>query len=106
VRPRRWPHDTAPIDVVVLPRLRRDVQQVQAHRVSGVESMLSLLRFPRFPGLVEPAVHEAQLGHVAALAARVPVAILDVPWGVGPSVALGESIRQHVERVLESSVLA
>lgn len=85
VRPSSAHVDVAPLDAILVPRLRRDVPSVRIHRLSGAEAMLSLLRFPRFPGLIDAALHARQLDLVSRLARKVPVLLADVPWGQPPA---------------------
>ncbi len=84
--------ERAPLDAVVLPRLLPDAEAVSLRALSGAEALLALLRFPRFPGMVDVDVHRTQLAKLTELASLVPVAVLDVPWGQPPSPSLAAAV--------------
>jgi hypothetical protein len=101
LQPDPVPTETASIDVVVLPRLRRDVEVVSAERMSGAQALLSLMRFPRFPGLLDPDLHASQLARVTDLASAIPIVVLDVPWQRLHDPSLGGEVLGSLEDWLD-----
>lgn len=97
VRPDLTELEKLPVDALVLPRLRQDVDRVSSRRLRGAEALLTLLRFPRFPGLLDPGVSARQMARLAELADAVPVTLLDVPWGQPNDPALGEELRAVID---------
>lgn len=70
-----------PLAAIVIPRPRRDVDDLVVTRLSGKESLLALLRFPRIVGWQSGPVIGSEFEHVATVVEAVPVYTADVPWG-------------------------
>lgn len=80
----RLPSSTAeqlPLGAIVVPRPRRDVDALNVTRLTAMEAMMSLVRYPRLLGWQDQRVQAEQFAHLATLAERVPVYVADVPWG-------------------------
>jgi hypothetical protein len=73
--------DRLPLGAIVVPRPRRDMDEIAVVRLPAKEAMLYLLRFPRIVGWQANAIIGAEFGHAATIAGVVPVYVADVPWG-------------------------
>ncbi|GAA2743235.1 hypothetical protein GCM10009868_16220 [Terrabacter aerolatus] len=66
---------------LVIPRPRRDLAEVSVTLLDAKSALLTLIRFPRVVGVVDPVMQGEQFDHLAWLVATVPVYLGDVPWG-------------------------
>lgn len=73
--------DLLPLAAIVVPRPTRDLDAVAIQKLSAVEALHALIRFPRILGWQDVTTHIQQFQHLATLAERVPVYLADVPWG-------------------------
>ncbi|KQX62902.1 hypothetical protein [Angustibacter sp. Root456] len=78
-----------PLTAVVVPRPRRDVDELAVTRLTGGEALLSLVRYPRLLGWQDERVQAEQFSHLARLCELVPIYVADVPWGPPFSPDLG-----------------
>lgn len=74
--------DTVGLDAIVIPRLRPADQPLVRTELDAKAGLFALLAHPRVESWVEPATAAAQFTKLVTLVDRVPVAYLDVPWGV------------------------
>jgi hypothetical protein len=70
-----------PLGVVVVPLPDRSVTEVALKRLDGMQSLLSLLSFPRIVGWVDPVAHAQQFKLLSDVARQVPVYQARIPWG-------------------------
>jgi hypothetical protein len=70
-----------PLDALVVPQPRRDLGEVQVMRLSEKDALLTLLHFPRIPGVVDSRLLSDAFAQSAQIAERLPVYRADVPWG-------------------------
>ncbi len=75
-------HDTVALDAIVVPRLRPADQPLVRTELEAKAALFALLAHPRIEGWVDPVSAASQFSKLVSLVDRVPVAYLDVPWGV------------------------
>ncbi|MEX1133481.1 MAG: hypothetical protein WED83_01405 [Acidimicrobiia bacterium] len=71
----------APIAGIVIPRPSRNLDILQVQRVRGAQAIPLLLAFARVPGWRRAEMVRSQFMHIGALAERVPVFQVSIPWG-------------------------
>lgn len=70
-----------PLVGVIIPRPRRDVHRVSVSRLDEVQAVTTLLGVPRTLGWIDRAPLATHFAAATTLAARVPMHVVDVPWG-------------------------
>lgn len=87
-----------PLAAIVIPRPSKDGEEIHYEHLSQRDAMLALLAYPRLMGWSDDAVLKNAFSEIAALVARVPVFIGDIPWGPpfpeGLAVALESAIAE------------
>ena len=88
LRPVATDHPTLPLALLMVPRPRRDCEQVRVVALPRAQALLRLVSFPRLLGWRSTRVLERHFSDVADLAQRVTVVEADVPWGppFGPDI--------------------
>lgn len=74
--------DVLALDRLVLPRLVVENGVLWRRRLSGERALFALLRYLRIGGWTDPVTAAEHFGRCAELVERVPVFVLEVPWGV------------------------
>lgn len=92
VCPRLAKQQEVPLSLVVVPHPRRDLSRPYATTLAPAEALLMLLRFPRIAGLVPHGAQQQFFDGAAALARRVRVVRLDVPWATRPDSRLASAV--------------
>jgi len=86
----------APIAGIVIPLPSRDLDRLEVRRIRAHEALTRLLPFARVPGWTRRDVVRSQFMNIGALANRVPVFEIAIPWGppfeVGPIGKLVEDV--------------
>jgi len=75
-------HDTVRLDAIVIPRLGPADRPLVRTGLPAKAGLLALLEQPRVQGWVDPATAASQFTNLVSVVDRVPIAYLDVPWGV------------------------
>ena len=75
-------HATMRLDAIVIPRLGTPEQALERSDLAAKASLFALLQHPRVEGWVDPLTSASHFAKLVRLVERVPVAYLDVPWGV------------------------
>jgi hypothetical protein len=70
-----------PLAAIVVPRPVTGSDEVTLRRLSRMEALLMLSRFPRIVGWEEASVLQQQFEFLADIVDRVPVFVGSVPWG-------------------------
>jgi hypothetical protein len=73
--------DRLPLAAIVVPQPVRDSTEVTMTRLTGIQALLTLTRFPRIVGWEETSVLEQQFEFLADVVRRVPVYLGYLPWG-------------------------
>ena len=73
--------DGVALAALLIPRPRRDTDELTLTRVPPMGAALSLLSFPRILGVRDQGLVTDQFSQVSELVAHVPVLVADVPWG-------------------------
>lgn len=90
LRPVRSERDRLPLAAILLPFPRRDIDAILLRRLSAMDAVLALVRYPRLLGWRDAEILAAQFDQLTAIAQRVPCFTVDVPWGppFAPDLAL------------------
>ncbi|MDQ1484804.1 MAG: hypothetical protein QOJ62_497 [Actinomycetota bacterium] len=70
-----------PLDAIVVPQPATETDEVTLQRLSRMEALLTLSRFPRIVGWEEASVLRQQFEFLADIVDRVPVFVGSLPWG-------------------------
>ena len=70
-----------PLRACLVPQPSRTAEKASLRVLSPAEGLATLARFPRLDGWCHGATRAEQFWRLGDLAAAVPVAIVDVPWG-------------------------
>lgn len=70
------------LDAILVPRLGPVDQPLERTELSAKAAFFALSAHPRVESWIDPTTSGAHFAKLAELVERVPVAILDVPWGV------------------------
>jgi hypothetical protein len=87
----------APLRALLVPRLRRDREDVEVTRLERRAAALTLLSFPRILGVVDPALQVEHFDQMTRLAAEVPVLVADVPWRSPVSESIAEALSARIQ---------
>ncbi|NED99598.1 hypothetical protein [Phytoactinopolyspora halotolerans] len=88
--------DRLPLAAIVVPWPDRDRTWTELERLSTMDALVTLLRFPRLLGWTDSAVLDRQFSDVGDVVERVPVYRAQVPWGP----PFGEDIAETVAAVV------
>lgn len=75
-------HDMMKLDAIIIPRLGGPEQQLERTDLEAKAGLFALLEHPRLEGWVDPVTSASHFAKLVSLVERVPVAYLDLPWGV------------------------
>ena len=73
--------ETLPLRACLIPRPSFDGTLARLNRLSAVDGMLALLRFPRLTGWTDGTAMARQFQLAGDLAVSTPVLVADIPWG-------------------------
>jgi len=90
--------DTVGLEAIVIPRLGAADRPLVRTELPAKAGLLALLEHPRVHSWVDPPTAAAQFTNLVSLVDRVPVAYLDVPWGVSLDPAWFERLRDELFR--------
>ncbi|GAA4191432.1 hypothetical protein GCM10022288_22220 [Gryllotalpicola kribbensis] len=97
LRPADQAGDRLPLRALFIPLPTRDSDEIRIDRISPVDAVFLLLRFPRLLGWQDERVRTAQFALMSAVAASVPLSLIHVPWGPPFSAGIAPAIRAELE---------
>jgi hypothetical protein len=87
------------LHLIALPHLHRDARRpVELVPLTSTDAMVRLLTAPRLLGWSHPELHRRRFEKLGTLLARVPTAVLHLPWGVTFSSAFAERVAEQLGR--------
>jgi hypothetical protein len=101
LRPVDQGRDGLPLRAIFVPLPSRELDAVRVDRISPVDALFVLLRFPRLLGWQDERVRSAHFALLSRLAGDVPLSFVYVPWGPPFSTDIAPAIRAELEQSRE-----
>jgi hypothetical protein len=100
LRPAHSERDQLPLAAILMPFPQRDTDAISLRRLSAMDAVLALVRYPRLLGWSDAEVLAGQFDQLAAIAQRVPCFSVDVPWGPPFAPDLAQVLREQLAQAL------
>lgn len=95
--------ELTPLIALIIPRPRRDLDELALTRLEPRDGAISLLSFPRIVGIQAPRLLTNQFLQMTEIAEEVPIFVADVPWGPPFAADLPQRLLDETEQAVARS---